>query len=135
MIAKAAETLRRTTKYSVAVMAFVKRVSHATNADVLKQLRRQFPDVSATTIHRVTTRLVDSGKLRLAPPGINNVLRFDANVRVHDHFMCTRCKVLRDADFRPTVVPELEKMLGDDCKISGRITVTGLCKKCANEER
>jgi len=131
MVSKIPRKYNRTTKYIAAVRALMKRAGHATNVELLEKLRKQYPDVSATTLHRITSRMVERNELQMAPPGIGNVMRFDSNIALHDHFMCTRCRMLRDADLRETIVPQIEEMIGDDCQISGRLTVTGLCKKCA----
>jgi Fe2+ or Zn2+ uptake regulation protein len=109
-------------------------MGHATNVELLELLHKKYPKVSATTLHRITTRMVERGELQIAPPGPGNVLRFDANTSQHDHFMCTNCRMLRDAQLREMVRPEIEKSIGDDCRLSGRLTVTGLCKNCTEEK-
>lgn len=133
MVSKIPRKYNRTTKYIAAVRKLMKRAGHATNVELLAKLRKQFPDVSATTLHRITSRMVERNELQLAPPEVGNVMRFDSNISRHDHFMCTRCKMLRDADLRTTIVPQIEQIIGDDCQISGRLTVTGLCSKCSEE--
>jgi Fe2+ or Zn2+ uptake regulation protein len=124
----------RTTKYTVAVRWHIRRMGHATNVELLELLHKKYPKVSATTLHRITTRMVERGELQIAPPGPGNVLRFDANTSQHDHFMCTNCKRLLDAHLREMVRPEIEKTIGDEWRLSGRLTVTGLCKNCAEAE-
>lgn len=96
-------------------------------------LRRQFPCVSATTLHRITTRMLERGELQLAPSGPENVMRFDANITAHDHFMCTSCGMLRDAQLSKVILPQIEAAVGDGCSISGSLTVTGICKRCHKE--
>lgn len=120
----------RTTKYISAVRNFVEQVGHATNAEILGALQHDYPSVSATTIHRITTRLAERGELQKAPTGQDNVLRFDANVEQHDHFMCSNCGVLKDAYLDDAVRPLIEKSIGDGCAISGRLVVSGICKSC-----
>ena len=131
MISKVPTKYNRTTKYIAAVRRLMKRAGHATNVELIEKLRKEFPDVSATTLHRITSRMVERNDLQLAPPGIGNVMRFDANTTNHDHFMCTNCRMLKDANLRTSIVPQIEHIIGDDCTILGRLTVTGLCKKCA----
>ena len=120
----------RTTKYVTAVRKYIEHARHASNAELLDSLHKVFPDLSATTVHRITTRMLERGELQLAPSGQGNVMRFDANVAPHDHFMCERCGLLRDADLGVMVRPFIEKAIGDDCSISGNLTVTGICKQC-----
>lgn len=110
------------------------KLGHATNIELLELLRANYPDLSATTIHRITTRLYERGELQLAPSGNSNVLRYDSNTMPHDHFMCERCGMIRDADLSTLLRPQIEKAIGEGCSISGSLTVSGICKGCNKEE-
>ncbi|MCA9325809.1 transcriptional repressor [Candidatus Saccharibacteria bacterium] len=127
-------TQERTTKYIAAVREHLQRMGHATNADLLEALRGTYPSLSATTVHRITARLLRRKEVQLAPSGEANVLRFDANTEPHDHFMCLNCGLLRDADLDKKVRPLIEESIGDGCAISGRLVVSGLCKLCHQGE-
>lgn len=120
----------RSTKYVVAAKKYLYKVGHATNAELLAVLQRDYPQLSATTIHRITTRLMERGDILLAPVGQDNVLRFDANTEPHDHFMCMNCGLLRDTILDDKVRSLIEGSIGDGCEISGRLVVSGLCKNC-----
>lgn len=120
----------RNTKYTLAIHDWMRRLGHATNLELLEKVRLEFPDVSATTIHRITTRLVTRGGLQLAPSGRDNAMRFDVNLASHDHFLCEHCGSLRDANMKSELKPLFERILGDGCSISGNLTVSGICKKC-----
>lgn len=124
------KTVNRTTKYVVAVRLAMDALGHATNAQLLDELRQGYPDVSATTVHRVTARLFDMGEIGLAPTGHDGAMRFDANTTLHDHFMCTVCEKLRDASLPSSVRTGIEAEIGDGCKISGSMTVSGVCRHC-----
>ncbi|MFZ1360666.1 MAG: transcriptional repressor [Candidatus Saccharimonadales bacterium] len=119
----------RTTKYTAAVQQFVMRAGHATNAEILAALQSDYPDLSATTVHRITCRMAERGTLQLAP-SLDNTMRYDANLTPHDHFMCNGCGMLKDATLGDTLRPAIEKTIGDGCSISGSLTVSGLCKYC-----
>lgn len=119
----------RTTKYTAAVAQCVQQAGHATNADILAALQVDYPDISATTVHRITQRLTERGKLQLAP-SLTNTMRYDANLEPHDHFMCNSCGMLRDAKLGEALRPAIEQAVGNDCSISGSLTVSGLCKRC-----
>ena len=120
----------RTTKYIAAVRMQLERVGHATNAQLLALLQRDYPNLSATTVHRITARMLERHELQQAPAGKDNVLRYDSNVTPHDHFMCTQCGILRDAYLDEKVRPLIEESIGNGCSISGRLVVSGLCKQC-----
>lgn len=124
------KTAERTTKYSVAVQCLMHRLGHATNLELLERLRGAYPELSATTVHRITARLYERRELQLAPSTLANAMRYDANTSPHDHFMCSRCGLLRDAHFAETIRPLIEQSVGDGCSISGSLTVSGVCKTC-----
>lgn len=119
----------RQTKYCEAIEHALKVRGHATNSELIALLRQSFPEVSATTVHRATARLASRKKIGLAPAAVDGSMRYDANITPHDHFLCTECGVLRDTDIKGKVVPILEQNIGD-CRISGRITVSGICNNC-----
>lgn len=121
----------RETKYTTAVREAIAVCGHATNAELLETVQRTYPQVSATTIHRITSRLCERGELQLAPSGRENALRYDANLTPHDHFMCNECGLMRDAQLGDVVRPEIEAAIGDGCSLSGSLTVSGLCRRCA----
>ncbi len=120
----------RTTKYVTAVRRALEKRGHATNADLLAMLQVEYPAVSATTVHRVTARLLDAGEVRLAPSGNDHAMRFDVNNQPHDHFMCTTCGLLRDTQLGPSIRAEIEQSIADGCSISGDLVVSGVCKRC-----
>lgn len=126
-------TTSRTTKYTSSVLKHMSSVGHATNADILKALKSDYPDLSATTVHRITCRLAENNKLRLAP-SLSNSIRYDANLQPHDHFMCNSCGMLKDAQLGEIVRPAIETAIGDDCAISGNLTISGECKKCNQQD-
>lgn len=128
-------THERTSKYISAVRRLMKTMGHATNHELIEALQCEYPDVSATTIHRITTRMYERGELQLAPSGRDNTLRYDVNLTPHDHFMCDQCGLLRDAQLGAVVRPHIEEAIGSDCSISGSLTVSGVCKNCHTEEK
>jgi Fur family peroxide stress response transcriptional regulator len=119
----------RQTKYCKAIKNSLKLICHATNKQLLAELRISFPDLSATTVHRATSRLAVRGEIGLAPATKDGSMRYDANIKPHDHFLCNNCNVLRDTDIMNKITPILESYTGD-CQISGRLTISGTCKNC-----
>lgn len=123
----------RTTKYTQAVTDFVKQACHATNAQILAGLRHDYPVLSATTVHRITTRMVDRKELVAAPSTLDGAARFDTNLTPHDHFHCLGCDQLRDIELPRDVFDYLQNCVGD-CQPSGRLNIQGSCAKCLNKE-
>ena len=123
---------QRQTKYCQAIETMLASLGHATNAELLAELQKSFPSLSATTVHRANARLAARGTIALAPPAPDGSMRYDTNIRPHDHFLCTNCGLLRDTDVKAKVTPILEASI-DDCHISGRLTISGTCKQCKEE--
>jgi Fe2+ or Zn2+ uptake regulation protein len=120
---------QRQTKYCQAIEVMLADMGHATNNELLIKLRNSYPDLSATTVHRATARLASRKTIAIAPPSHDGSMRYDTNVIPHDHFLCTNCGILRDTDVKDKMVPILESAIGD-CHISGRLTISGICKQC-----
>lgn len=122
----------RQTKYCDAIKLTLTAKNHATNTELLSKLRESFPELSATTVHRATARLASRGEISIAPVSIDGSMRYDANTKPHDHFLCMKCGMLRDTDVKDKVAPILESSM-DDCHISGRLTISGVCTECSNQ--
>lgn len=126
-------TSQRQTKYCQAIEALLAMKGHATNSMLLIELQKTYPYLSATTVHRATARLATRGSIAVAPPSRDGSIRYDTNVIPHDHFVCISCGILRDTDVKEKVIPILESSM-DDCRISGRLTISGLCKHCKEKK-
>jgi Fur family peroxide stress response transcriptional regulator len=123
----------RTTKYTTAVSAFIAEQGHATNAAILAGLQKTYPEVSATTIHRITSRMIERHELAAAPSTLDNAARFDANLQPHDHFQCINCDGLRDVELPDSVISVLKNIM-EDCQLTGQLTIQGTCAKCCKKE-
>lgn len=124
----------RDTKYSKEILSTMSSLGHATNAQLLVSLRRTYPDVSATTVHRVTARLLERKKVLEAPADIHGSMRYDTNVALHDHFICNGCGGIRDINIATDLLPQVSQALGG-CKITGRLVIYGTCEKCLKLNR
>ena len=120
---------RRETKYTRAVMTVLRRLGHATNAEVATIVRAEFPNVSDTTVHRITSRFYEDGQLELAPAAGDGAVRYDANTMFHDHFMCESCGTIKDVVLPAALRDEMQDML-DGCCLNGSLTLVGDCNKC-----
>lgn len=126
--------LERNTKYTDALRVFIARQGHATNAAILTELQKTFPDLSATTVHRITSRMVMRSELATAPVTRDNSARFDATITPHDHFHCTNCDCLRDIPLSLAIRQQIQDQLGD-CELSGPLTISGICTNCKMKEQ
>lgn len=119
----------RETKYCKAIKAELKGIKHATNKELLDLLRSQYNNLSATTVHRATTRLANRGEIGIAPTTNDGSMRYDYNSTPHDHFLCLSCDKLRDVSMGDQIKPLVEKAF-DGCSISGPLLVSGVCTDC-----
>ena len=124
----------RQTKYCNAIKNSLDFNGHATNNELLHELRMAFPELSATTVHRATARLASRGEIATAPATKDGSMRYDANIKPHDHFLCNNCDTLRDTDVKDKIIPILEASIGD-CQITGRLTISVTCKNCIKLNR
>lgn len=122
------QTTRKQT-YAAEIAQIVKEGGHSTNREIITLLRRHFPSVSATTVHRVTQRLADEGVIGRAPMAKDGCLRYDAIASPHDHFICQDCEAIRDIAIAPDVRRRIEVVL-DDCRLTGQLTLYGNCYTC-----
>ena len=126
--------IARQTKYCKEVGNILHNEKHATNNEILVLLKKIYPKVSATTVHRVTARLAERGLIAYAPPVADGSMRYDSITESHDHFMCSHCGVLRNAMIREKIALIVEQSI-DDCEISGPLLITGVCKQCSRLKR
>lgn len=120
---------RRETKYTRAVSDTLRALGHATNAEIAASLRIDFPYLSDTTVHRITSRFYDDGMIGMGPKAQDGSFMYDANAAFHDHFVCEGCGVMRDIAIPAAMRRELQAML-QGCCINGSLTLVGDCNKC-----
>lgn len=121
--------ITRQTKYCTDIEKVLDGIGHASNSELLAILRKKYPDLSATTVHRATARLSERGQIAIAPPEKNGSMRYDTNTQPHDHFVCESCERVRDIDIAENVIPEVNRALGA-CKVTGRLVIYGSCENC-----
>ena len=122
----------RQTKYATAVYDVLTELKHATNIQILEAVQKHFPEVSATTIHRVTARLKARGKIGCALKPTNGSERYDITPKPHHHFMCVSCSGICDVpetEEARRVIEQLKELSGE-CALAGTLTLRGVCKKC-----
>lgn len=129
--------ITRQTKYTTAVYEALMSLKHATNAQILEMVQQSYPEVSATTIHRVTARFKTLGIISCAPKPADGSERYDFTAEPHHHFMCTSCSNLCDVsetEEARQVIAQL-KNLSDECALAGTLTMGGICKQCIRKDR
>lgn len=125
-------TTSRQTKYTSVVLEALKLLKHATNSQILDIVQQAYPEVSITTIHRVTARLAARGVIAHAPKTSTAEERYDIDPVPHHHFMCNicdrLCNVAETEQSRAAV--DLLGSMSRRCKLAGMVTVQGVCEDC-----
>lgn len=122
----------RETKYTRSVREAMAKLGHATNAQIADMLRQEFFDLSDTTVHRVTARLLAAGELQAAPAAPDGSQRFDVNSTPHDHFTCADCGGLRDISVPAACREMIQAELGG-CIMNGPLIISGNCRACMHD--
>lgn len=129
-------TTARQTKYATAVFKALQNLEHATNLELLQKVQELYPEVSVTTIHRVTARLKERGIIGCAPKPTSGAERYDINPMPHHHFMCVSCGRICDVPVTPeaSVIINQLKGISQDCALAGTLTMQGVCRRCVNKQ-
>lgn len=120
----------RMTQQTKLVLSTVQKFGHLTNSTILIYVNKKMPGLSATTVHRITNRLIVNGYLSRGPH-INNASIIDANIAPHDHFVCYKCGGVKDITLPKEIRKSLQKQV-PGFKSSTQLTISGDCVKCLN---
>jgi Fur family peroxide stress response transcriptional regulator len=83
--------------------------AHPTAEQVYQEVRKTFPSISFTTVYKTMQALESAELLQRFNTGAN-VYRYDANVRLHPHFICLSCGRVDDlGDFPENIVDSLKR--------------------------
>jgi Fur family peroxide stress response transcriptional regulator len=101
------------------------------DADTIhRRVRSRVPTISRDTVYRNLRMLADHGLISIV--GMSHErLRFDANMRLHHHFICLRCGLIRDfysENLPGKGFPAEAGAFGDP--VSLHLEVKGVCKAC-----
>ncbi|MCD8140558.1 MAG: transcriptional repressor [Planctomycetaceae bacterium] len=100
---------------------------HPTVETVWRRVRDTLPDVSLDSVYRILDDFSSVGLIRRLEGA--KVIRYDADTRPHEHFVCDRCGRMHDF-----ACIEPEEVVAK-CRDFGRVdsvelTVHGLCRDC-----
>lgn len=119
----------RNTRQKSEIKSFlIERTDHPTADMVYTALKKKIPNISLGTVYRNLNNMADSGEILRISLG-DGVVRFDARIDDHYHFICNSCGEVRDLNNLSGSLNVEE----NDCvgKIEGQITYFyGKCKEC-----
>ena len=101
---------------------------------ITRNVRRKMPTVSLDTVYRTLDLFKELGLVWTLRPFPARV-RFDANMKPHHHFICTRCGKVRDfydRSLKNLKIPESAHSLGR--VESARVELRGLCADCLKKK-
>ncbi len=123
-----AKKMKMTPQRAAIIKYLEGNTSHPSAEDIFESVRKKYPMISFTTVYNTLQTLKDRD--RVWELNIDDERkRYDPNVKLHHHLICTRCKNIVDIfmDFQLDV-PEEE---AQGYMISGRhVEFYGLCPKC-----
>lgn len=114
-----------------AVKKALTNLSHATNQQVHENVKRTYPNLSATSVHRITSRLTESKEIGYAPSNGKAVM-LDAKSEPHDHFICKGCGGIKNITLPNSVFKHIQEQLGKNI-IENELVIYGICVGCANK--
>ena len=120
---------RRTRQRRLVYEAVASTDVHPTAEWVYERVRREIPRVSLGTVYRNLRLLMADGKLKAWTRG--RTTRFDADMAVHDHFVCDACGLLLDVEQTPEALAAEKKLRARGHTIETRVLeYHGFCRDC-----
>ena len=108
---------------------------HPTVENVFNRIRRRLKTISMDTVYRTISTFEKYGLIKRVKL-LDNSARFDINLAVHHHLVCTRCKNIEDfywPNFDGMKLPNTIRDWGDvDSK---HVEIRGLCRKCRKNRK
>jgi Fur family peroxide stress response transcriptional regulator len=103
---------------------------HPDAETLYQRIRDRVPTISRDTVYRNLKMLAEHGLISIV--GMSHErLRFDANMKLHHHFVCVRCGLIRDF-YSPMLeglsCPEEAAAFGDPMSLN--VEVKGVCNAC-----
>jgi Fe2+ or Zn2+ uptake regulation protein len=121
--------MMRTTPQTSVITKALNELGHATNVQLLDKVKAYMPGMSATTVHRITTRLVEEGVIGSTHIVCAGSLVLDSNLNQHQHLRCEVCHNLQDIIFNTNLTDHVKKEVGKDFEITS-LVINGICNKC-----
>jgi Fur family ferric uptake transcriptional regulator len=128
--------LKRSAQREVILDAFLKAGEHVSVEDLLRMVKRRYPEVGRTTIYRTLKLFKDAGLASELQLG--GEARFEPNWKRdhHDHFVCRACSEI--TEFRSSEIERVQEQIASKMGfvVEGhRHHIFGLCRRCAAREK
>ncbi len=116
------------------IRAFLEgRKDHPTAETIYLGVKEDFPNISLATVYRNLTLLAELGEIRRISIG-DGPDRFDAIIRPHHHFSCSRCGCLIDLEMEDiSYIDDIAAKSFPGVIEGHSILFTGLCPDCMKQ--
>ena len=122
--------LRLTHQRSEIFYDLARYAGHPTAENVYNSVRKRLKTISLDTVYRTIATFEEYGLIKRVP-FVGNTTRYDINLSVHHHLVCTRCKTIDDFYWPDFDRMSLPKTIGDWGKIDHKyVVINGLCSQC-----
>jgi Fe2+ or Zn2+ uptake regulation protein len=123
---------KRLTKQKRAILSYLKSVhTHPSAEHIYSEVKKELPLISLATVYRNLSQMAQDGHiLKLELEG---EYHFDADVSLHQHCICTKCKKIIDNHDSTISILAMQKS-----KIQGfhptraQVFLQGTCFECSN---
>ncbi len=122
--------LRLTHQRSEIFRELAKYPGHPTAENVFSRVRKRLKTISLDTVYRTIATFEKHGLIKRVQI-LDNSTRFDVNLSIHHHLVCTQCNTVEDFYWPDFDRMKLPSSVGDWAKIESRhVEVLGLCRSC-----
>lgn len=106
--------------------------THPTVDEIHRDLYKEIPTLSKTTIYNTLNALVEAGMVRIVSLG-NNESKYDIVREDHGHFKCESCGEIYDFEVKMESL-ELDEL--QNFKVHKKdVYFSGLCPRCLNKAK
>lgn len=118
------------TRQKLLILDTVKSMkNHPTAEEVYKEISSKNEEIGIATVYRNLNAFANKGLISkvILPDSAD---RFDYRLDNHEHFLCTECGKVFDADVTVTITPQ-----NKNSSFSGySLTLFGICDECRNSK-
>ena len=122
--------LKVTPQRTAVYRALLETTDHPSAETVFRRVRQVFPSISLDTVNRTLLTLSEMG-VAFVVEGSGDAKRFDANLKMHQHFKCLKCRRIIDFHHNPfdrIRVPE--NLANRFTVVRATVYLEGLCDAC-----
>lgn len=126
-------SLRYTTQREKVYLAVANTQSHPDVKAVYDTVKKEISDISLDTVYRNLQTLEELNLIFRVDNQIPMV-RFDADLKQHAHFICAKCAAVYDIPIEDAVLPpHSSDKYGKILNVN--LQIRGICNECLNKEK